>query len=142
MTKQVGRLFLLKVSDGAATPAFVTVAGLQAKKVSITNGEEDVTTFNPDDPGAVLWTDVMEGAKRITFSGTGIFEDSVGEGLVHEIAMADRPIGEFQIIVPGRGTYEGNFLIPQFDFSGELQGGTAYEISLSSCGEITYTPEA
>lgn len=140
MAKQKGRLLLIKIGDGATpTEAFTTLCGLKSKTLTINNNEIDVTTADCADPGGPLWTEVMDGAKRVSVSGNGYFKDDVNEAALNTLALADTPIGNFQIIVPDFGTFEGAFLVSSLDFGGEQEDGVTYSLSLASSGEITFT---
>ena len=44
MTAQKGSAFLLKISDGAPTPAYQTVAGLRTTQMSITGDAVAITS--------------------------------------------------------------------------------------------------
>lgn len=51
----------------------------------------------------------------------------------------DDAIGSFQVIVPDFGTFEGSFHVDSIEYSGEMEGGVAYSVSLSSSGAVTFT---
>lgn len=140
MAKQKGRLMLIKIGDGVTpTEGFTTLCGLRSKTLTINNAEVDVTSADCDAPGGPLWTEVMEGVKRVTVSGNGYFKDEANEATLTTLAMADTPIGNFQIIVPDFGTFEGAFLVSSVEYGGEQEDGVTYSLSLASSGEVTFT---
>lgn len=139
MAKQQGRELIIKVGDGEATETFATLCGVTTKTISINNNEVDVTTPDCTTPGGPLWTEVQNGAKRVTISGSGTFEDSAAEARMNTIALSADATANFQVIVPDFGTFEGAFHVGNFDFSGEMEGGVAYALSLGSSGEVTFT---
>ncbi len=69
MAVERGSAFLLKVGDGAATPAFATVAGLRTTQLSV-NGEAVVVTTK--DSGG--WRQLLSGAgvRSVSVSGAGL----------------------------------------------------------------------
>lgn len=142
MAKQKGRTLLVKIGDGASPEVFNVLCGLTSKTFSINNSEIDVTTADCDDPAGVMWTEVLDGAKRISLSGNGYFEDSETEERAREVAMDPTPIANFQVIVPDFGTFEGAFFFATLDYSGEQEGGVTYSLSLSSTGPIAWTAAA
>lgn len=140
MAKQKGRLMLIKIGDGVTpTEGFTTLCGLRSKTLTINNAEVDVTSADCDAPGGPLWTEVMEGVKRVTVSGNGYFKDEANEATLTTLAMSDTPIGNFQIIVPDFGTFEGAFLVSSVEYGGEQEDGVTYSLSLASSGEVTFT---
>lgn len=139
MSKQQGRELLVKIGDGEESETFATLCGLNSKTISINNNEIDVTTADCDAPGGALWTEVLSGAKRVTFSGNGFFEDSASEARINAVAMAADARANFQVIVPDFGTFAGSFHVGQLDYGGEMEGGVSYSLSLSSSGAVTFT---
>lgn len=140
MAKQKGRLMLVKIGDGATpTEAFTTLCGLRSKTLTINNAEVDVTSASCSDPGGPLWTEVMEGAKRVEVSGNGYFTDSAAEGALKDLAMDDTPLANFQIIVPDFGTFQGSFILSSVEYGGEQEDGVTYSFALASSGAVTFT---
>lgn len=143
MAKQKGRLMLIKIGDGVTpTEGFTSLCGLRSKTLTINNAEVDVTTADCTTPGGPLWTEVMEGAKRLSVSGNGYFKDEANEATLSTLAMSDTPIGNFQIVVPDFGTFEGAFLLSSVEYGGEQEDGVTYSLSLASSGEVTFTAAA
>jgi TP901-1 family phage major tail protein len=139
MSKQKGRLLLIKIGDGEVSETFLNLCGLNSKALTINNASIDVTTPNCSDPEGALWTETLSGVKNMTASGDGFFEDSVAEARANTVAMAADNQANFQIIVPDFGTYAGAFRIASMDFGAETEGGVTYGLSLESNGAITFT---
>jgi predicted secreted protein len=76
MAIERGSAFLLKVGDGAATPAYATVAGLRTTQASI-NGEAVVVT----NKGSGGWRELLSGAgtRSVSVAGAGVFTGSAAE---------------------------------------------------------------
>lgn len=142
MAKQKGRTLLIKMGDGAGTEAFTTLCGLTTKTLTINNSEVDVTSADCTDPGGPLWTEVLDGVKRISVAGNGFFKDEVNEARATTVAMSGTPIANFEIIVPQLGTFAGAFFLSTLEWGGEQEGGVTYSLSLASTGEITFTAAA
>jgi TP901-1 family phage major tail protein len=86
MAAQRGKDILLKISDGAETPVFVTVAGLRARTISLNAASVDVT----DGDSAGRWRELLAGAgvKQAAVSGAGVFRDAASDALVREVFFA------------------------------------------------------
>ncbi|OWU83808.1 hypothetical protein ATO6_15355 [Oceanicola sp. 22II-s10i] len=139
MAKQNGRELLVKIGDGEVSEAFATLCGLNSKSITINNNEVDVTTPDCTTPGGALWTEVLSGAKRVSISGNGFFEDSTAETRLNTVAMSADARANFQIIVPDFGTFEGEFHLASCEYGGETEGGVTYTITLNSSGAVTFT---
>lgn len=138
MAKQLGRLMLVRIGDGATPEVFGLLCGLRSKTLTINNAEIDVTTVDCTDPGAALWTEVLGGVKRVSLSGNGYFKDEATELRMNTAVMAAEPIANFQIVVPSFGTFAGAFLVSSVDYGGEQEDGVTYSLSLASSGAVTF----
>lgn len=139
MAKQKGRSLLVQIGDGGGTEVFTTLCGLTTKSLTINNEEIDVTTADCTTPGGVMWTEVLDGVKRVSVSGNGFFEDSTQETRANTVAMATPPTANFKIVVPAFGTFAGSFFLSSLEWGGEVAGGVTYAISLASTGAVTFT---
>ena len=142
MAKKKGRQLLIKLSDGQATPEFETLCALTTKTLTINNEEIDVTTADRDAPGGALWTEVLDGVKRVSFSGNGISKKENAEARLATVAMSSPPVVAAQVIVPNFGAFEASFFIQSGDFGGDQTGGVTFSLSAGSTGAVTFTPEA
>lgn len=133
MAAQKGSDFLLKMDNGSG---FVTVAGLTTKDVQISSGTVDIT--NQDSPSK--WQELLAGAaiKKMTISGRGVFLGSAQERAVKQTVL-DGTIKNWQVIVPGDGTYQGPFQVTQVQLTGQHNGEVNYDIRLDSAGAIVYS---
>lgn len=142
MAKQKGRLLLINIGDGAGSEVFDVLCGLRSKTLTINNSEIDVTTADCDTPGGALWTEVLSGTKRLSFSGNGYFKDEATELRANTVAMSAEPIANLQIVVPSFGTFAGAFFLSSMEYGGEQEDGVTYSLSGSSSGAVTFTPAA
>jgi TP901-1 family phage major tail protein len=133
MPAQKGKDLLLKMHDGAA---FATVAGLRSKTLAFNAQSVDVTHAE----SAGRWRELLAGAgaKRASVAGAGIFKDAASDALVRQ-SFFEGTVRDCQIVIPDFGTVEGPFQISSLEFSGAHDGEVAFEISLESAGEVTFT---
>lgn len=134
MTKQLGRAFLVKISDGAA--GFDAFAGLTAKSLKINNERIDATTPDPTTPEGVMWRETLAGAKSVDVSGDFTLVGDAAESRALTAAMSEAATDGFQVIVPGVGTFAGTFSLDlEFGDDGKATGS----MSLASTGAVTFT---
>jgi len=140
MPKKLGRLLLVRIGNGATpTEVFSVLCGLNTKSLTINNTDIDVTTANCVTPGGALWTEVLSGPKRVSVSGTGMFDDEAAELRANTVAMSADSVANFQIVIPDFGTFAGSFFLSSLEWAGESAGGVTYTLSLASSGPVTFT---
>jgi len=132
-----GRSFLLKKGDGATVEAFTAVGGIQTKSLSINNNPVDVS----DDSAGYQKMLNDGGIQSLEISGSGVVKNDAQMKAL--IAAADARTEHNWQIVSGLGdTYEGPYVISQFQRSGGHDGAETFSLTLVSSGEISYTPPA
>jgi len=132
MPAQNGAAFLLKISDGAAPPAFETVAGLRTTQMTI-NGDTVVVTSK--DSGG--WRDLLSGAgtRSISVSAAGIFLGSEAESTVRSHALAGT-IADYELSFEGGERMRGSFLVERLEYSGDFNAERNYTFQLESSGPV------
>jgi len=133
MSGQRGRDVLIKIADGEA---FVTVAGIRAKSISLNARAVDGTSGESE--GA--WRELIAGAgvKSASVSGAGVFKDAPSDALIQQ-AFFTQATRVFQLVIPDFGVLEGPFLIEALDYSGDHDGEAAFAITLASAGALGFT---
>ena len=132
MTAQKGTAFLLKISDGAATPVYQTVAGLRTTQMSI-NGDAVVVTHK--ESGG--WRDLLSGAgtRSVSVSAAGIFLGSNAENAIRTHALAGT-IDNFELSFEDGAKLRGKFLVQRLDYAGDFNGERNYTLQLESSGAV------
>ncbi|MBN8606789.1 MAG: phage major tail protein, TP901-1 family [Caulobacterales bacterium] len=135
MSGQKGRDVLIKIGDGGAPEAFVTVAGIRAKTISLNARTVDGTSG--ESPSA--WRELIAGAgvKSASVSGAGVFKDAASDALIQQAFFA-QSVKNFQLVVPDFGVLEGPFLIEALDYSGDHDGEAAFAVTLASAGALSF----
>lgn len=134
MAVQRGRDMLLKIADTGG--AFVSVAGLRARTISMNARTVDVT----DGDSAGRWRELLAGAgvKSAAVSGQGIFKDAASDALIRE-AFFEQAARRWQLVVPGFGVLEGAFLVSALEYAGEHEGEASFALSLASAGAVEFS---
>ena len=132
MSVEKGSAFLLKIGDGAATPAFATVAGLRTTQLSV-NGEAVVVT-SKDSAG---WRELLSGAgvRSVSVSGAGVFTGSTAEARVKANALSG-VLDDYRLSFESGASMTGRFLVSRLDYAGDFNGERSYTVSLESSGPV------
>ena len=135
MAAQKGKDLLLRL-DATGTGSFSTVAGLRSRSIAFNAETVDVT--NADSAGE--WRELLAGAgvKSARIAGAGIFKDATSDATIRAYVF-DGTIREWQVVIPDFGTVEGLFQIASFELSGRHDGEVAFEMTLESAGQLTFT---
>lgn len=132
MAAQKGSAFLLKISDGAASPTYNTVAGLRTTQLTI--GGELVVITSKDSGG---WRELLSGAgtRSVSVSAAGIFLGSAAEAQVRANALAGT-ITDYQLSFEDGSKLQGKFLVQRLDYAGDFNGERNYTLALESSGAV------
>ena len=132
MPVESGSAFLLKVGDGASSPAFTTVAGLRTTQLSI-NGETVVVT----NKGSGGWRELLSGAgtRSVSVSGAGVFTGSAAEARLKGNALGG-VLDDYQLSFESGDRMQGKFLLSRLDYAGDFNGERSYTLALESSGPV------
>lgn len=132
MAIENGSAFLLKISNGAATPAYVTVAGLRTTQMSVNGEAVNVTT---KDSGG--WRELLSGAgvRSVSVSAAGIFTGSAAETSVRAKAL-NGAIADYELSFESGERMRGKFLVTRLDYAGDYNGERSYALNLESSGAV------
>jgi TP901-1 family phage major tail protein len=132
MAAEKGSAFLLKIGDGAAVPAFATVAGLKTTQLAV-NGDA-VAITNKDSGG---WRELLSGAgvRSVSVAASGIFTGSAAEVQLRGLALTGE-IEDYQLSFESGERMQGKFLITRLEYAGDFNGERNYTLALESSGEV------
>ena len=132
MPAQIGAAFLLKISNGAPTPVYQTVAGLRTTQMSITG---DTVVITSKDSGG--WRELLSGAgvRTVSVSASGIFLGSTAENQIRTNAMAGA-LDDYELSFEDGAKLRGKFLIQKLDYAGDFNGERNYAMQLESSGAV------
>ena len=132
MAIENGSAFLLKIGDGAAPPAYATVAGLRTTHLSVNGEAVNVTT---KDSGG--WRELLSGAgvRSVSVSAAGIFTGSAAETRLRGHALSGA-IDDYELSFESGERMRGRFLVTRLDYAGDYNGERNYTLSLESSGPV------
>jgi TP901-1 family phage major tail protein len=118
--------------NGVAT----TIGGSRQKSVKINNDTVDVT--NSDSAGR--WQELLGGVavKKLEVSVSGVLLGTSVDKFIANSAL-NGSVVQFDIVVPGLGTFSGNFIISDYDVSTEHAKEIPFTCTIMSTGVITFT---
>jgi len=119
MAAQAGKDILLKISDGAPTPVFTTVAGLRARTISLNAQTIDAT----DGDSAGRWRELLAGSgvRSVAVSGSGVFRDAASDAAVRDSFFA-QTARVWRLVIPDFVQLEGPFLVAALEYAGDHDG--------------------
>lgn len=131
----LGRELVIAKSNGAG--GYDAICVTEQRSLSINNELIDITKPNCASPGSRLVSMMHYGLQKMSFSGSGAF---VNQAAVKDfIADAVNQVtNEYQIDVPGVGTFTGDALIATTDFSGDKTNELQKSFSCEMSGNVTF----
>jgi len=134
MARQKGSDVLLKL-DTTGAGNYVTIGGIQNARINMDRGDADVT--NQGSPSK--HRELLEGAGilKMSVSGDGVFDPVAPQDTLRSVMMQGL-LRNWQIIVPGEGTYTALFQITKYERGGQHEKEVTFQISLESAGLISF----
>ena len=138
MSASPGKSLLLRVNTTGST--FVTAGGLRAKQVKRPTAKVDVTSA--DSSGR--WQELLPGAapQSLSFSASDFVWLNDTAYQAFRTAFEGGTLLVCQIVYPGAGYYQGNFVITQLDESAPHDKEISSSLTLESAGVPAWTTGA
>lgn len=134
----LGRLFLLKVTDGISPADYTTIGGMKATSMSVANAVVDVTTKD-EAPWKTLLANA--GDRSLSMSVSGVCKDDAGLNYLRSRSF-DGAVSNFEIVDQAGDVATGSFLISKFEYTGASNGALEYSATIESTGTVTFTAHA
>ncbi len=138
MSASPGRNLLLRVNTTAST--FVTAGGLRAKQVKRATTKVDVTTAD----SAGRWQELLPGAavQSLSFSAGDFVWLNDAAYQAFRSAFEGGTMLVCQIVYPGAGYYQGNFVCTQLDDQAPHDKEITSSLTLESSQQPVWTAGA
>lgn len=132
---QKGKFLLVRISDGGSPTEFIPLTALRPTTARGAKGVVDTTNKDSAD-----WQQLMPGGefKSLQVSGTGIMMGSTADSLLRQAWNAVTQ-WDFQVNIPGLGTYQGAFEVTGLEYQGDYNGAAQYTFTLQSAGPLSFT---
>jgi len=140
MTNQIGRELLIKAGDGGSPELFSNVCGIRTRSFNLSANEVDTTVPDCDNPGNLPQKTSAPGILDQSFSGSGLFTNTAaGKQMLDDARTGTGR--NYQVVVPGYGTFEGPYAIFELELSGEMEGDMEFSATFRQTGPLVFTPE-
>lgn len=143
MAQQNARELVIKRGDGASPEVFSFVCGIRTRTFSMSNASIDTTVPNCADPSEPIVATARPGRQTITFSGDGLFDNNTAGKAIADDAREQNIDVNYQVIVPGYGTFQGPFFISDFQWNGDMEDPLAFSATWTplDASQLTFAPE-
>lgn len=139
--QQLGRLLLIKIGDGADPEVFSNLCGLKTRSFNMSATEVDTTIPSCTNPGDPVQKTSRPGISSRTFTGSGNFVSSTAMKAFMAHVRASSAFNA-QVIVPGDGTYEGEWFVTDFSFNGDVEPNLEFSATFTAGNVLEFTAEA
>lgn len=139
--QQLGRLLLIKISDGADPEVFSNLCGIKTRSFNLSATEIDTTIPSCTNPGGPVQKTSRPGISSRTFTGSGNFVKSANTTAFMNRVRASEAF-RAQVIVPGDGTYEGSWMVTDFSFTGDVEPNLEFSATFTAADVLSFTQEA
>lgn len=141
MSKKLGRLLLLRKPDPDNEGQFFNACGFRSKNFNIANSMVEETSDNCQNPQDSPDVEREFGSSDRNFSGSGRYSDDAHGRDVALSAENSTPLVGWQIVVPGHGSYTGDWTVSNFTFTGEEQGSMTFSCDIAQAFKPVFAAE-
>lgn len=138
--QQTGRLLLIQISDGASPATYNSLCGIQTRSFNLSANDIDTTIPDCNAPEETPQKTGMPGIKNRTFSGSGKFVKSASSTAFMQHVI-DATVFGAKVIVPGLGTFTGDWYVTDFTLDGEQEGTMGFDATFVAAGVLTFEAE-
>lgn len=135
MAGQQGRNVMISIGDGGEPEAFVLVAGVRARTISLSAGLVEATTAQSPD----AWRELIAEAatKRAEVAGRGVFLDAASDARIRA-AYFNGEAPNLRLSIPDFGMMTGRFQIAELAYGGDEDDQATMAIRLVSSGIVAF----
>lgn len=140
MAQQIGRALLIKAGDGASPEVFTNICGIKTRSFNMSANEVDTTVPDCDNPENPPQKTSAPGILDQSFSGSGLFTNTAAGKQMLDDARGG-VTRNYQVVVPGYGTFEGPYGVFNLELAGELEGNLEFSATFRQTSPGTFTAE-
>lgn len=139
MVLHISRALTLSVGDGGQPESFTPLAGLTARRFSLS--ARLIETTDLASPSG--WRELASGggARGMTVTAQGVLRSLAADQALRTALAGQSPI-DCQVTVPGLGVFTGPFLAEKIDYIGDYDGEATWSLTLASAGALSFAPSS
>lgn len=138
--QQVARKLLVQISDGASPAVYSALCGITTRSFNLSANEVDTTIPDCANPEATPIKTGVPGILSRTFTGSGKFVASANTSAFMQHVIEGTAFGA-KVIVPGIGTFTGDWFVSSFEFSGDAENTMEFNATFNPTGALTFEAE-
>lgn len=135
MARYAGKDVLLKISDGASPPSFLTLGAARTTAFELGNDLAEVTPLGS--AGAVTYSGEA-GTRTARLALQGVFKDSAAEARLRAVALAALTC-RYLLVFPNGDSYEADFIVESYRREGSYEGLEMFSAAFVRSGDGTWT---
>jgi len=129
--------------NGASPEVFSSYCGLTAKSINFQTNTNETFVPDCDNPDAPAWRELAKSGRYVSISGSGLLNMASLESFQAAYDEDETATYRFEISVPALqhgGHWEGQFMLTNFQITGNDGELTNVEVTLESSGEVVWVP--
>lgn len=141
MSQQKGRTLLIRLGNGGSPETFSNLCGLKERSFNRSANEVDTTIPDYNNPGGPVQKTGEPGILNRVFSGSGAYVTGASTTILEDHAD-NGTVFNAEVVVPGRGTYKGPFMVSDYETNGSMEGNMEFSATFTAAGPLSFTAEA
>lgn len=135
-----GRTLLIQMGSGASPEVYKNFCGVNTRSFNMSANEVDTTVVDCLNPAATPQKTAEPGIKSRTFTGSGKYISGVSTSafMQHVIDATAFPA---KVIVPGLGSFTGQWFVSDFELSGEMEGTLEFSATWIAASALEFVAE-
>ncbi len=135
-----GRTLLIKIGDGNSPEIFSNLCGIKTRSFTLSSDRVDTTVPNCANPGAKVVQTSRPGVQAVSFTGAGKVIVGANTSAFMAYVRDNEPFSA-QVVVPGDGTYEAQWVVTNFELSGDETNTMEFSATWNTTTEYTFEAE-
>ncbi|MFT4162474.1 phage tail tube protein [Shinella sp.] len=135
-----GRTLLIKITDDGSPAQFNNFCGMKTRSFTLSSDRVDTTVPNCANPGGKVVQTSRPGVQAVSFTGAGKVIVGANTSAFMGYVRDNEPFAA-QVVVPGDGTYEAQWVVTNFELSGDETNTMEFSATWNTTTEYTFVAE-
>lgn len=138
--QQSGRTLLIQMGSGATPEVYKNFCGVNTRSFNMSANEVDTTMVDCEKPEDTPQKTAQPGIKSRTFTGSGKYVSGASTAAFMQHVI-DATMFPAKVIVPGLGSFTGQWFVSDFELSGEMEGTMDFSGTWIAAGKLAFVAE-